>query len=233
MSFKAINENTYVCDDGHVRFFLLTGEKEALLIDSGMQVTNAKELAEEITDKPLKLFNTHADRDHTASNCEFDRVMMNPAEFVNYRQDHPSQKMVPVYDGDVIDLGGRQLKAIVLPGHTPGSTALLDLGSGMLFSGDPIQRGGRIYMFGAMRDMSAYILSLKRLMSLGEDIKEIYPSHGEYPLTMDIVPELIAGAERVERGEITPTRTEFFGNTIDECDIGIDVLLCDVRAENK
>ena len=231
MSFKPINENTYVCDDGHVRFFLLTGEKEALLIDSGMQVTNAKELAEEITDKLLRLFNTHSDRDHTASNPEFDSVMMNPAEFVNYRQDHPSQKMVPVYDGDVIDLGGRKLKAIALPGHTPGSTALLDLASGMLFSGDPIQRGGRIFMFGQMRDMSAYILSLKRLMSLDEDIRQIYPSHGEYPLGPDIIPQLIEGAERIERGEITPNRTELFGNTIDECDIGIDVLLCDVRPE--
>ena len=44
-SFEKINETTYVCDDGHVRFFLLIGDDEALLIDSGMETVNAKELA--------------------------------------------------------------------------------------------------------------------------------------------------------------------------------------------
>ena len=41
--------------------------------------------------------------------------MMNPAELVNYKLPHPSQKIVPVYDGDVIDLGERELLAIALP----------------------------------------------------------------------------------------------------------------------
>ena len=229
MEFKKLDDTTYVCDEGHVRFFLLIGEKEALMIDSGMQVTNAKELAEKVTDKPIRLFNTHADRDHTGSNHEFESVMMNPAEFVNYKTEHPSQKMEAVFDGDIIDLGNRKLKAIALPGHTPGSTALLDLNSGMLFSGDPIQKDGRIFMFGPMRDLPAYILSLKHLLSLNEDIKEIYPSHGAYPLNMDIIPELIAGAEKIERGETKPQRAEMFGNVIDEYDIGTDILLCDVK----
>ena len=229
MEFKKLDDTTYVCDEGHVRFFLLIGEKEALMIDSGMQVTNAKELAGEVTDKPIRLFNTHADRDHTGSNHEFESVMMNPAEFVNYHADHPSQKMEAVFDGDIIDLGNRALKAIALPGHTPGSTALLDLNSGRLFSGDPIQKDGRIFMFGPMRDVSAYILSLKRLLKYNEDIKEIYPSNGAYPLNTDIIPELIAGAEKIERGEIEPQRAEMFGNVIDEYDIGADILLCDVK----
>ena len=231
MKFEKLDDATYVCDEGHVRFYLLIGEKEALMIDSGMQVTNAKELAGEITDKPIRLFNTHADRDHTGSNHEFDNIMMNPAEFVNYSMKHPAQKMEAVFDGDIIDPGNRPLKAIVLPGHTPGSTALLDLKSGMLFSGDPIQKDGRIFMFGPMRDISTYILSLKRLMKLNENIKEIYPSHGTYPLGPNIIQELIAGAEKIERGEIEPKRSEMFGNIIDEYDTGTAVLLCDVREQ--
>ena len=233
MRFEELNPTTFVCDEGHVRFFLLIGEREALMIDSGMQVSNAKELAREVTDKALRLFNTHADRDHTGSNHEFESVMMNPAEFVNYREQHPSQKMEAVFDGDIIDLGNRALKAIALPGHTPGSTALLDLKSGMLFSGDPIQKDGRIFMFGPMRDLSAYVLSLKRLLERNEDIKEIYPSHGAYPLGTDVIPELIAGAEKIESGMIKPKRAEMFGNIIDEYDIGIDVLLCDAGEKQQ
>ena len=228
MEFEKINDNTYVCDDGHVRFFLLIGENEALLIDSGMQINNAKELARELTDKTIKLFNTHTDRDHIGSNAEFDQIMMNPAEFVNYELGHPSQKMIPVFDGDIIDIGNRPLKAIALPGHTPGSTGLLDINSGMFFSGDPIQRNGRIFMFGPMRDISAYILSLERLLAIDDEIKEIYPCHGSYPVGMDVVPELIAGAKQIENGEISPTITEIFGTKVAEYDIGGNVLLCDM-----
>ena len=59
-----IDEKTYRIEDGMVRFFLLLGEKKALLIDSGMNTPEAKEIAESITSLSLELLNTHADRDH-------------------------------------------------------------------------------------------------------------------------------------------------------------------------
>ncbi|MGF2526011.1 MBL fold metallo-hydrolase, partial [Ralstonia pseudosolanacearum] len=68
----------------------------------------------------------------------------------------------PVYHGDIISLGHRDLEVISLPGHTPGSIAVLDRKYRALFSGDPIQ-DGRIFMFGVQREMHAYRLSLKRL----------------------------------------------------------------------
>lgn len=226
MDMTRVSENTYRFDEEGVRFFLLLGEEKALLIDSGMQVHNAKELVQKVTDLPIELFNTHADIDHIGSNSEFDSVMMAPAELVNYRMPHTSQTIFPVYDGDIIDLGGRRLKAIALPGHTPGSTALLDISSGMLFSGDPIQ-DGRIFMFGPMRDISAYILSLKRLLQSGEQIRQIYPSHGSCPLDMSIVPKLIEGAQKVERRELSAEPIDMFGNRVGAYDIGCAVLLCD------
>ena len=42
-----IDENTWSFEEPGVRFFLLTGTERALLIDSGMQTRDAKELAEE------------------------------------------------------------------------------------------------------------------------------------------------------------------------------------------
>ena len=38
-----INDNTWRIEDGGVRFFLLTGTQKALLVDSGMNVHNAKD----------------------------------------------------------------------------------------------------------------------------------------------------------------------------------------------
>ena len=225
MDWTRINDTTFCYDEGGVRFFLLTGKEYALMIDSGMNVKNVRELAAEVTSLPVKLFNTHTDPDHTGGNAEFNEVMMNPAELVNYRRPHTSQEIVPVYDGDIIDPGERPLKAIALPGHTPGSTALLDMNSGMLFGGDPIQ-DGHIFMFGEMRDITAYILSLKRLLTYSDSIKEIYPCHGTCPVKPDIIEKLIAGAEQVERGEITGEPFEKFGCKGRACNIGAAVLLC-------
>lgn len=228
MDWIKINDDTYQYDEGGVRFFLLLGEKEALLIDSGMQTLNAKELAMQVTDLPIKLFNTHTDIDHIGSNYEFDEVMMNLSELVNYKLPHTSQKIIPVYDGDVIDLGGRELLAIALPGHTPGSTALLDKNSGMLFSGDPIQ-DGRIFMFGEMRDLCAYIHSLRRLKKYKDEIKGIYANHGTVPVDFSIVDKLIDGALGIEHGEITPTKAELFGKTIYVYDVGAAKILGDYK----
>ncbi|MBR1383036.1 MAG: MBL fold metallo-hydrolase [Ruminococcus sp.] len=226
MDWVKINDTTFRYEDRGVRFFLLLGGDCALLLDSGMTTSNARELAAQVTSLPVRLFNTHTDPDHIAGNGDFDEVMINPAELVNYRRPHTSQNIVPVYDGDIIDIGSRPLRAIALPGHTPGSTALLDINSGMLFSGDPVQ-DGRIFMFGPMRELSAYIHSLKRLLKFADEITEIYPCHGSCPVNKDIIPKLIAGAESVERGEIASQPFEMFGHSVAAYDIGAAVLLCD------
>ena len=42
-------------------------------------------------------------------------------------------------DGDILDLGDRQFRVVHLPGHSPGSINLLDVGSDRsLFSGDVV-----------------------------------------------------------------------------------------------
>ena len=79
-----IDESTTRIEDGHVRFFLLEGREKALLIDTGMTAADAKEIAESLTDLPVVLLNTHADRDHIAGNKVFDETYMSPAEEENY-----------------------------------------------------------------------------------------------------------------------------------------------------
>ncbi len=224
MSWIKINEDTYRYEDGEVRFFLLIGSKVAMLIDTGMNVTGIKELVKEITDKPVSLINTHADPDHIGANREFKQVIISPAELVNCQLAYSSSDIVGAYDGDIFDLGDRPLQIIELPGHTPGSIAILDKNSGMLFSGDPIQ-DGRIFMFGPMRNLTAYIHSLSRLKMFEDEINGVYPSHGTCPVDFSIVDELIKGAVRVEAGEITPTEAELFGQKILVYDIGVAKIL--------
>ena len=143
-----IDPDTWRIEDNGVRMFLLAGTQKALLIDSGMQIHNAKEIAESLTTLPVSLLNTHADMDHTGSNDQFASFYMHPAEEPGYRSSGKSGQLIPVQDQDELDLGGRKLRIIHIPGHTPGSTAVLDVDRRVLISGDPVQEHGRIFMFG-------------------------------------------------------------------------------------
>ena len=222
-----MDAQTWRIEDGEVRFFLLTGTERALLIDSGMTVRNAKEIAESLTDLPVSLLNTHADVDHIGSNDEFPTAYMHPAECVNYHK-HQGRRgsITPVWDGDILDLGGRRLEVISLPGHTPGSIALLDTGRRVLFSGDPVQ-DGRIFLFGPMRDVPAYLHSLRKLIRYVDRFDQIYASHGTLPLPPGVVQELIDGTVRVVQGEVAPEDAAFHGIPLNAYHIGTATLLCE------
>ena len=208
-----INENTWRFEDGTVRFFLFCGSEKAALIDTGMNCPDAREMAEKLTDLPLILINTHADRDHTSGNGAFEEVYMSPDEEDNYRAGKGTGKIVPVKEGDVIDLGGRSLKVIDLPGHTPGSIGLLDGGSRVLVSGDSVQ-DGTIFMFGASRDMNKYISSLKHLSAYEGQFDEIYPMHGNFPVKPELIKDLICGAQEVLDGKASGVPVERFGSKV-------------------
>jgi len=108
-----INDTTWRIEDNGVRFFLLAGTEKALLIDSGMNTLNAKQIAESITKLPIMLLNTHADPDHISGNSNFDYSYMHPDEEDNYRALGGLGAILPAKDNDIIDLGSRPLKIIL------------------------------------------------------------------------------------------------------------------------
>ena len=181
-----INENSWRIEDSGVRFFLLTGEERALLVDSGRNIDNAREIAESLTTLPVMLVNTHADGDHVAGNGKFDAFYMHPDEEPNYRRGDRKGTILPICEGDVLDPGGRPLEVIHLPGHTPGSIALLDRKNRVLISGDPIQ-DGNLFMFGPGRDMPDYIASLERLEEKARLTEDFLQDQQTSPYTVEYV----------------------------------------------
>lgn len=222
-----INENSWRIEDSGVRFFLLMGTERALLIDSGMRIDNARDIAEEMIDLPILLVNTHADRDHIYSNEQFEEFYMHPAEERIYRRSGKAGKIIPVKEGDVIDLGERELRVIALPGHTPGSIALLDVNYRVLISGDPVQEHGRIFMFGDHRNIGDYIRSLEHLETYRDQFDEIWPSHADIPVSPDVIMKLHDGAQDILDGKLKGRATEIFGKSIVEYDLGFCTMLCD------
>ncbi|MBR2808573.1 MAG: MBL fold metallo-hydrolase [Oscillospiraceae bacterium] len=222
-----INENSWRIEDRGVRCFLLTGSEKALLIDSGRELHTARDIAESLTDLPVMLLNTHADGDHTGSNEQFESFYMHPDEEAHFRRGGRDGTIIPVREGDILDLGGRELRIIDLPGHTPGSIAVLDVGNRVLISGDPVQEHGRIFMFGAHRNMENYIRSLEHLETFTAEFDEIWPSHADIPISPALIRKLHDGARAVLDGKVAGSPVEVHGNQVIAYDLGFCTLLCD------
>ena len=222
-----INANTWRIEDDGVRLFLLAGSEKALLIDSGMKLNNARDVAAGLTDLPLSLLNTHADRDHIGSNEQFDAFYMHPAEEPVYRRSGKPGKIIPIREGDSLNLGDRELRIIHLPGHTPGSIAVQDVQNRVLISGDPVQAHGRVFMFGDHRNMEDYVASLEHLEGFADQFDEIWPSHADIPVSPAVIQKLRDSAQAVMDGTIQGKPTEFFGQSVVVYDLGFCTLLCD------
>lgn len=228
-SIKRVNDDTWIIEEEVVRFFLLKGTDRAFLIDSGMYVHNAREIAESLTSLPISLLNTHADIDHIGSTEQFEFFYLHPDEKDNFSFKSGNRKgtLVSIHEGDVFDLGGRKIEIIHLPGHTPGSIAILDVANRVLISGDPIQ-DGRIYMNGPYRDLKKYIESLKHLEKWSGRFDEIWPSHGTLPVDPSMIESLREGAEKILAGNAEDCCTEevLHGNRVKVYDIGVAKIIC-------
>ena len=79
-----------------------------------------------------------------------------------------------VEDGDVIDLGDRVFQVFHLPGHSPGSIALFETDTGLLFSGDVIYDGALI---DDLYHSNAAVLEASHARLLELPIKSVHAGH--------------------------------------------------------
>lgn len=233
-----IDEDTWSIENVMVRFFLLKGTEKALLIDSGLNVENVKDLARSIlkeagafgqNEPEIELLNTHADGDHCFGNKDFDWFYMHEADWPHYeRQFGKEGEKRPVRDGDIIDLGERPLKIIELPGHTYGSIAILDVTRRVLYAGDSVQNG-RIFLFGPHRDLEEFPAGLLKIDAMTDQFDAVYASHGTLKLDPDHIGKVFDACERVFHGEVEPQEIEMFGTKVNAYDCGDATLLLDTE----
>ncbi|MCO1659178.1 MBL fold metallo-hydrolase [Pseudonocardia humida] len=91
---------------------------------------------------------THAHDDHVnRAPALADRVsapiLLNPAERQLWEMTHPNRAPDrELADGEVLTVGGIDLRVITTPGHSPGSTCLYAPELGTVFTGDTLFQGG-------------------------------------------------------------------------------------------
>lgn len=83
-TLEQIDQQTVAISEyGHwekVRSFLLIGQKEALLIDTGLGIGSIKEVVDRLTDLPVRVVLTHVHWDHIGGVGEFDNCYVHPLD---------------------------------------------------------------------------------------------------------------------------------------------------------
>ena len=144
-------------DDTASTSSLVVGDDRAAMIDCGSGHAPVMPMIREITPLPVDLLLTHAHPDHYGAAAEFERVYlherdakalgdMEPVFTIMGVPPLPRDTLHTFTNGHVFDLGGRSIRAIDLPGHTPGSVVFADDTGRALFSGDAVGSGDIVLM---------------------------------------------------------------------------------------
>ena len=98
-------------------------------------------------------------------------------------------------EGDVVDLGDRAFEVLHIPGHSPGSIALYEKKTGIMFSGDVVHNGtngiGKLILYHTVED--DFLTSVERLRQVPVSVVHggHYDSFGRARYT-EIIDEYIA-----------------------------------------
>lgn len=210
--------------------YLITGNQRAILFDTGMGISNIKAVVEQLTKLPISVLNSHTHNDHVGDNWRFADVYGMPTAFTRKNAEgskaDAQAELAPdeicgtlpagfnskdyrtkafhishwLYDGETIDLGGRSLKIISTPGHTPDAIALLDEREKLLWTGDTFY-AGPIYLYRPETDLDAYVASVKKLAALVPNLSLLLPAHNVPVGEPSILPRVVDAMQQVREGK--------------------------------
>ena len=211
-----------------IHTYLVEGDEHAALIDSGTGLGNLRAEVETLTGLPVVVLHTHGHWDHIGGDHHFDQVGIHAAEAdalrhpriteaavqslrTFHREGKPEMaddfRIVPVEpafhleQGQVIDLGGRQLQVWHTPGHSPGSVCFIDEAERLLFCGDILYEG-TILLNLPGSDPALMLKSYELLAGLAWDINLVMPGHGLTPTDGRLILEATDALRRTLAGEV-------------------------------
>lgn len=104
-----------------------------------------------------------------------------------------------IRDGSIIDLGGRRIEVLRVPGHTPDAVSLLDRDRGFLWTGDTFY-AGPIWLYFPGTDLDAYEESITRLAALAPSLTNVFPGHNTPMANPELLPSVRDAFKEVRAG---------------------------------
>lgn len=181
--------------------YLIVGETRALMFDAGSGERPAgsrsmRKIAEQYAgQKPITLILSHFHYDHIYDAALFDGVTLLDRPDIRANITDQVFTITPwesldmewrllkitalIADGEVIDLGGRRLTVLNLPGHSTESVVLFDKDRNLIFTGDFVYRHlGGIIAFAPGSDLLAYKANSTQLLQLTDVNTQLFGAHG-------------------------------------------------------
>lgn len=127
----------------------------------------------------------------------------------------PSTATRVLHEEDVLDLGGRELRVLHTPGHSPDSVCYLEERQGLLFAGDTIN-SGPLLVTDPVADLEDFARSTRRLADeVAGSVRWVLMAHGARFLAEPAYLRDVAdGFERLVAGEVAaePSHDEYEGD---------------------
>lgn len=153
------------------------GAGEAVVIDPGpLDEQHLQRVLTDVADRGARVslvLYTHEHHDHAES---LERV----AELTGAPARGNFPRAEPLGDGELLEVGGLRLRAVLTPGHTMASVCFLLEQDGILFTGDTILGRGTTVVAHPDGQLAAYLDSLERIGALvaGGAATTLAPGHG-------------------------------------------------------
>lgn len=174
--------------------WLVGDDHEAYVIDAAH---DADAIVEAIGDRRLLgVICTHGHDDHIDAAPEVaDRtgapILLHPDDEVLWRMRHPDRAPdKPLADGDVLTVGGTQLRVLHTPGHSPGAVCLHAPALTTVFSGDTLFQGGPGATGRSYSSFPTIIESIRERLFALPPQTVVRTGHGDPTLIADEAPHL-------------------------------------------
>ena len=229
-----------ITDPSGVHCFLVEGREKAVLIDTMVGLRGLKDLVATLTELPVEVVLTHGHMDHAGGVFEFGSCRIHPEDmpmldgktlparmgYMNGQlealgaQPLPQEEFLidapvectPILGGDKLDLGGRVLEVIHVPGHTRGSLCFLDPATGDFFAGDACNNN-TLVMMDVSATISQYLEALLALKERQGDIRRFYLFHGPSLQDKSCMDDNIQCCREILAGTDDHVPVEFLGRT--------------------
>jgi glyoxylase-like metal-dependent hydrolase (beta-lactamase superfamily II) len=214
--------------------YLITGNKRAVLFDTGMGISDLRGVVTQLTKLPIVVLNSHSHVDHVGANWQFDDIRGMDTDFTHERA-KGGQRVFAQQEVEPDQICGDLPKGFDAKTYISRPWKI----SAYIHDGDKLDLGGRtievistpghtpdaislidrgngllftgdtyypapIWLFEPETDLVAYAASIRKLAALAPQVKLVLGAHNIPVANPSVLPRLVVAFDQVHAGKIPP-----------------------------